>query len=429
MKNTAKQTLLSLACTVILCCGVVVAQQANMPTQPEAGDSVANSAGSIVEIRGEPIITPQGDLVFDAVSDGTEVPPAYLQEHGGQEVIGMSGGTFGGCELDTCCAVCGEGRDCPRRFYVEQGTRILTRSRARDQLITQELVGGVDFVSKMSIHSLDFDIAAGYSITVGRYLGRDSEKRDHFLEFGYWGLNEWSETSIVNAENGFLWTQFPASVGGFNVVTQHTQSYQSKINNFELNMRIRHRGGPDRLVMQPGGRWRRECQKGCYKSLLFGIRGIALNEKGIGLGARTGILGDYDIKTHNNLVGLQIGGDMIFRHCRWNWGLKGKVGPFINFSDQSSEISINDYRFSPSTSYRRLAATKDDVALVAEFGFVTNYKLRPNLNIRAAYDLMWITGLALAPDQLSFDANAPSTITRDGSIYYHGLSLTAELIW
>ena len=143
MKNTAKQTLLSLACTVILCCGVVVAQQANMPTQPEAGDSVANSAGSIVEIRGEPIITPQGDLVFDAVSDGTEVPPAYLQEHGGQEVIGMSGGTFGGCELDTCCAVCGEGRDCPRRFYVEQGTRILTRSRARDQLITQELVGGV----------------------------------------------------------------------------------------------------------------------------------------------------------------------------------------------------------------------------------------------------------------------------------------------
>jgi hypothetical protein len=152
-----------------------------MPTQPEVGDSVANSAGSIVEIRGEPIITPQGDLVFGAASDGTEVPPAYLQELGGQEVIGMGGGTFGGCELDTCCAVCGEGRDCPRRFYVEQGTRILTRSRARDQLISREFVGGVGFVPKMSIHSLDFDIAAGYSITVGRYLGRDSEKRDHFL--------------------------------------------------------------------------------------------------------------------------------------------------------------------------------------------------------------------------------------------------------
>ena len=37
-------------------------------------------------------------------------------------------------------------------------------------------------------------------------------------------------------------------------------------------------------------------------------------------------------------------------------------------------------------------------ALVGEIGFQATYKFRPNLMARAAWDFMWITGVALAPD-------------------------------
>ena len=41
-------------------------------------------------------------------------------------------------------------------------------------------------------------------------------------------------------------------------------------------------------------------------------------------------VGDYDIVSHNNLLGLQIGAEMSFRTCRWAWGVHGKLGPYIN---------------------------------------------------------------------------------------------------
>jgi len=431
VKTIAKRTLLSLACTILLGSSTILAQQANMTAPPVSTKPKTSPAVALAQLIGEPIPAPEGEMVFETISDSAASQPSYMQEFSGQEIVGIEGGAFGDCCTDTCCAVCGEGRDCPPRLYVEQGARILTRSRTRDQLISQEFIAGFGFVPKMFVRSLNFDITAGYTITLGKYLGRDDEKRDHFCEFTYWGLNEWSETYTVNAEDGFLWTRFPSTVGGFNEVDQHTQSYQSNINNFELNVRIRPRGPRDRQVMR-SGRWRRECNIGCYPSYLIGIRGLAVNEKydllSLGFGARDGIIGDYDIKTHNNLIGLQIGADMIFRRCKWNWGIKGKVGPYLNFSDQSSDIFISDFRVGPDTSARR-AATKDDAALVAEFGFTGNYKPRPNISLRASYDFMWITGLALGPDQLDFDVASPSRINDNGNIYYHGLSLTAELIW
>ena len=120
---------------------------------------------------------------------------------------------------------------------------------------------------------------------------------------------------------------------------------------------------------------------------------------------------------------------MIFRHCRWNWGVRAKAGPYVNFCDQTSDIVASDTRPDFFSLSLRRFAKKDDAALVAEFGFVANYKLWPNLNFRASYDFMWIAGLALGPEQLDFELNAPLQITKDGSIYFHGLSLSAELIW
>lgn len=437
METVAKHPLLGLACVVLLGTCPAVAQRVDMTAQaipePPMDSTLRFAAEQLPVPRPEPPLASQLESSEGGIS--TELLPGYVQQFSGEGPIGLNGGTYGDCALGPGCAVCGGGRDCPPQFYVDQGTRILTRSRSRDELLTTELG-----VPKMSVQSMNFDVAAGYNITVGRYLGRDAEGRDHFWEFTYWGLNEWRETFGVNAETGFLWSRFLTTfggdfLGGFNQVTMHAQSYRSNINDFELNVRIRPRGQPDRLVLQPNGRWRRECQVGCQMSYLFGIRGMAINEKYefMGIGGEgapwDGIFGNYNIKTHNNLIGLQIGGDVIFRHCRWNWGVRAKAGPYVNFCDQTSDIVANDTRPDFFSLSLRRFAKKDDAALVAEFGFVANYKLRPNLNFRASYDFMWIAGLALAPEQLDFELNAPSQITKDGSIYFHGLSLSAELIW
>ena len=51
-----------------------------------------------------------------------------------------------------------------------------------------------------------------------------------------------------------------------------------QVNNFELTARISPRNLPDRLVMYPNGKWRRECQTGWYMSYLFGLRAMSIND-------------------------------------------------------------------------------------------------------------------------------------------------------
>jgi hypothetical protein len=91
-------------------------------------------------------------------------------------------------------------------------------------------------------------------------------------------------------------------------------------------------------------------------------------------------------------------------------------------------------------------ARSRDVAGVAELGMGFAYHLRHNLVARASYDLMWISGVALAPEQLVFAdsvtrtrgvreqgtpgaINSAARIESDGLIFMQSLSLGLELNW
>ena len=47
--------------------------------------------------------------------------------------------------------------------------------------------------------------------------------------------------------------------------------------------------------------------------------------------ATTPVSGDYDTKTENDLIGLQIGSDIMFRRCKWAWGVRAKNGALCKF--------------------------------------------------------------------------------------------------
>ena len=450
-----------------------------------------------------------------------------------QPSISLDGGTFGEYPVGPCCAVCGEGNSCPPNWYTQQEVKVLTRNKARRRDLTYQLFeaqqlttlpdGSVDRISLglsdtqlASTSSLGFDVSTGYSTTIGRYIGRDSDNRDHFIEFSFWGLHHWiaslrldgyrlttfdtglttTTTILVDIEEDppvdppnteeqdvtlavplefgsltrpFLPREFGGDphkdpTGGFNRADTHTMRYESNINSFELNNRIRPRTRADRLVLHPNGRWRRECQPGRYASWIFGFRVLSIDEafewhsrgviqtftyvpadpeppetvpRDIGTfepDQQFPISGDYWIRTRNDLVGLQIGGDYMMRRCKWNYGVRWKAGPFINFSDQQSRILINAVGdpFVPADRQVRdipLAARKTGAALMFELGFVGTYKCRPDLMLRASYDFMWVSGLALAPEQLRFEDDPPSVVNDNGHLYYHGLSLGLEYIW
>ena len=511
-------------------------------------------------------------------------PAGMADEFSSNAIVSFDGGGFNASSMGPCCGVCGGGSNCPPNWYTEHGVRNLARSKPRGGVITREwltslqpddpnLAGLVvpnwnrtraddsatagddslwewdgfrSVLSKTRLRSMGFNNAPGYTVTLGRYLGRDSANRDQFIEFTYWGLNHW-ETSketvgIILSENfpstvqgvankqsrvyyptvenpqnfpadwslsilstppiggyaGSLLSPFP-TIGeldislntgemtptqqmgstldaNFNQGLRHSMSYSSTMNNFEFSARLRPRGRADRLVLDPSGKWRRECQPGNYLSFLFGMRATSINEafQFLSTGPLTIVQyrypdneyvdpndpqadpvteyvvigqesvdtrGDYSVRTHNDLFGLQVGVDLIYRKCKWRYGFKAKAGPYVNFADQFSHITAPGFtvpKLYPDDPDEedvvvqpvdeRLRARKNAVSLLAEVGFVGEYRIRPNMNVRAAYDFMWVTGLALAPEQLQFRGFS-DVVNTNGHIFSHGMTLTAEWMW
>jgi hypothetical protein len=301
--------------------------------------------------------------------------------------------------------------------------------------------------------SESFDIAPGYTVTLGRYLGRDAENNDWFLEAGYWGLSQWDLDACVTADQrrpfelndtdftgGNLLTPFDGDLVGFNAVDTILVDYDHRVDNFELNCWIRPRARADRLVLQPNGRWERECQPGCQVGYLVGLRTMVI-EDGFSMQGR-GILdvnnrdvpvaGDYVIETNNYLIGFQLGGDVTFRHCRWSWGGRARVAPFVNLADQESRFvsdQLVDGRVRRDAVFVSNEAYEEEAAVAIELGFGADYRLRPNWVCRIGYDLMWVPGVALAPDQIDFDLNAWSDLNTGATLFYHGLTMTLDFAW
>jgi hypothetical protein len=163
-----------------------------------------------------------------------------------------------------------------------------------------------------------------------------------------------------------------------------------------------------------------------------GFRYLSLREDFRILGrkpVRTGVeTGFYDISSsRNDLFGAQVGARM--RRCRGrlSWEATGKVGVFGNQAGQ--EQIFVDY---PGFLLRPLVSSNGgSVAFVGELNLTGIYRLNDTWGLRAGYNLMWIEGVALAPDQLDFSFTAASGtgLDRGGGLFLHGVNLGLEARW
>lgn len=347
-----------------------------------------------------------------------------------------------------------------RTWFVSADATLLDRQRSRHMVTSYELdiavINGQIFLVRnpvLSTQQLKFNPEPGMRLTIGRHLGRDILNRDLTAEFTYFGLNEWSETASVTGtrltsipdalQAGSLQSPFGNIAAGFSNADTHALAYSSDLNNFEWNLRLRRRLA-DQMVVLPDGTWIPRGNSGGTHSVLAGIRYLSSDERfrytsqgsiieNLGLPNQVinPISGEYQVSTSNNLVGLQLGGELLQENCLWYWGFRGKAGLFVNFADQSSRINIVDdsgFQGTVRPFVDEFDGDGENLAFIGELGFTLAWRPVQNVTLRAAYDFMWVQGLALAPEQLVFD-NSPYLVNRGGALLFQGVSLGFEWIW
>jgi len=263
----------------------------------------------------------------------------------------------------------------------------------------------------LSTGDLDFNYEPGVRVLIG--TNRCGCRFCDAWEFSYFGVFDWSASATLLG-NDDLSVPGSAGFGGINGLTQADEirvDYDSGIHSFEANC--------VKIL----------CESSCRRIVsLMGFRYVSLDEKfnisGNDNGPFPSPSGFYRTETNNDLYGWQIGlRDR--RELRGFWGVElvGKAGIFYNHASQ--EQLVNDGGFVPPSP----SSSDDRVAFLGELGISVLYQLTDRLSLRGGYNLFWIEGIALAPDQLDFSVPSPGSgtaIDSDGGAFLHGAHVGFE---
>ncbi len=269
-------------------------------------------------------------------------------------------------------------------------------------------------------------------LALGRFLFRDTMNRDHSFEFNAFGGGEYVDECNVASENpNGLFVNAPFSGGNpdFSRASQMDIDYSSRFNSFELNYRVRGRMKRDALELNPSGTWTRVARPQRTRHFLAGIRWFDLTETidwtaTDVLTAMGNEQGQYDIETSNDLFGMQMGGGVVFETDRWSLDVGGKAGVYMNSINAQSRYGVTN---DPTTAF---VSTADEFTLsfLGEYQMIARWHLRPNLSLRAGWQMMYVTSTALAPHQISF-APMGGKVTETGDPFYHGALVGFEGYW
>lgn len=283
---------------------------------------------------------------------------------------------------------------------------------------------------------LDFDYVTGF-----RVMGRYDCGPLSVIEFGYWGIDNWSSSASftdpnpVNANTGNLYSLFsfygntPANVttpGGPLPWTERsiTQSIslESELHNAEFNYRRYWVG------FNP-------CISG---TLLAGFRFTRLREDFV-FQASGEAEGRYDELIKNDMAGFQTGGD-VWLHVRQGIriGAEGKVGLMNNHYTLSNTFTTDPVSGSPPTLSEFFE--KDQPALTAEASADVVWDVCPSWSVRAGYEIFFVNSVLLAGE--NFNTGSPYAdmpgvnlpprvpfVNDQGDAFYHGAHLGAEYTW
>jgi hypothetical protein len=136
----------------------------------------------------------------------------------------------------------------------------------------------------------------------------------------------------------------------------------------------------------------------------------------------------YRARTRNNMFGGQLG--VRGRRAWERWALEGWAkGALMGVAQEQIQDPLFDY-----TGFQQrpaLSRSGGEVGFVGDLTMSAVYRITEVWGIRAGYSLLWLEGLALAPDQFDFstDTGAGTRLVNSSGIFYHGANLGLEARW
>jgi hypothetical protein len=302
------------------------------------------------------------------------------------------------------CLPCGT--LCPCTYVWAEGLILSRDNQSDDQplaldLNTNDVLLGTD--------DLDFDWTGGLRLGYGTRVCDCLS-----VELGYLGAYDLSASDGVELAGGLMLPGvLGVQVNNFFGADTADVEYESDLHSLEANL---------------------VCCSCCYDGgcggrsweWLAGLRFISFDEEfGITLIDPLESTTVYSVDTDNDLFGPQIGARTRHIRGRWNWEATGKAGMYVNHMEQH-QAPIVDF---PNFVFRtRRGGADTDVAFVSDLNFSIIYQLSRVWGLRTGYNLIWLEGVALAPDQLDFTNTLASGrgLDDDGGVLLHGVNIGLE---
>jgi hypothetical protein len=248
-------------------------------------------------------------------------------------------------------------------------------------------------------------------------------------EAGYLGLyGMYADSDVVDPNGISVPDALGSNVPGFSAARRLRPQYFSTLNVAEANALLtecsRHGDLSARLP------WDR-CPHVRTTDLIGGFFWAGLDESAsLGITPPGAASTAYAVATTSNLFGAQLG---MRRRTEWErFALEGTFKAGVAGSFLSASADPITTPLVPGTQYRDSRSLRTTSAgLLSTITITAIYRLNDTWGLRAGYNMAWLSGLALAPNQWDFTDTPTSgtTLRGAGGLFLQGASLGLEAGW
>jgi hypothetical protein len=283
-------------------------------------------------------------------------------------------------------------------------------------------------VALISTGDLTSTIGTGARLLYGNY-GAD----DIGWEVGYLGVYGMNAASSATSAGGSLEAPDPnfATQSGLNGGFSARVTDTASINSAEVNLVFHeYDGGYNRRSGRP---WQRcDGYDGGHVDWIGGFRWANLQDEAVLAipSNRSPESSTYTVDATSNLFAAQVGTRGRMAYERWaveGWMKIGIAGTMLSQSQTLFDpIPPTPFRVpNPSSS------DKAGMGMIADMNLSAIYRFNEVWGLRVGYNLLWLTGVALAPDQFDFSPSSVggTNLNGSGSMFLSGANLGLEARW
>lgn len=250
--------------------------------------------------------------------------------------------------------------------------------------------------TKNVIHKFKFE--PGYRVGMGIHPNRNSS-----FEGSYLNMKEWHGRKHRTG-NGTLTYPFKnaAFAPGFRHADRVVARYLSRFSTADANY------------------WRHITPKWVDSyayAWIWGLRGVSLKEKFFLTYHKNLNVGRYNTRTRNILFGPQLGLSLDWNPLDYlTWTVTAKVGPMANRIRQRVDLTDQG----GALVVRHSSKQKWKATFLADASLALAFHVGGYFELHVGYQLLFLQGVALAPEQLSQSTSPKNHIVSHGKVFMQG---------